>query len=329
MSNLSGRVARLAVAPILAAGLLAAANPARADEGGTSLYILGSGGPGTAILPPVRGVYFVNSLYSYRGGSGADARFPVGGNLVVDLDARINADFATVLWVPSTDVAGGTLALGATLPVGEVDLDVSGVLTGPLGGSVGVAVSDSTFRVGDPVFSGMLGWNNGNYHFQVGAMVNVPVGDYREDRLANLALHRWAADTSVAMTWHDADTGWDLSGKAGVTFNGTNEYTDYNSGNDFHAELSVEKAFSKAFTAGVQLYHFRQISDDGGAGASLGPFKGQASGVGATASWNFTLAQRPASLRLRAFTEFDVRNRLEGDSVFLDFSIPLVMNVDP
>ncbi|WP_312783624.1 hypothetical protein [Brevundimonas sp.] len=39
------------------------------------------------------------------------------------------------------------------------------------------------------------------------------------------------------------------------------------------------------------------------------------------------IAQRPASLRLRAFKEFDVKNRLEGESVFLDFSIPLVMRM--
>lgn len=312
---------------LAAGGLLGLAQPASADEGGASVYLLGSGGPGTAIMPPVKGVFFSNSLYYYSGEAGGDKQFPIGGSVVADLNAAITADFATVLWVPSTDFAGGTLALGATLPVGEVDIDVSGVISGPAGGGVGVSKNDSAFVVGDPLVTALLGWSKGNYHLQVGAMVNLPIGDYRKDELANLAFHRWAADTSVAATWHDPASGWDVSGKAGVTFNGTNEHTDYNSGNDFHAELAVEKAFSEAFSAGVQLYHFQQISDDSGSGARLGAFKGKASGVGVTAAWNFKLAERPATLRLHAFTEFDVENRLEGDSIFLDFSIPLVMKL--
>jgi len=313
----------------LAAGGLALAQPASADEGGASVYLLGSGGPGTAIMPPVQGVFFSNTLYYYSGEAGGDKQFPIGGSVVADLNATIMADFATVLWVPTTDFAGGTLALGATLPVGDVDIDVSGVISGPAGGGLGLSRSDSAFVVGDPIVTALLGWTQGKYHLQVGAMVNVPIGDYRKDELANLAFHRWALDTSAAATWHDPESGWDISGKAGITFNGTNEHTDYNSGNDFHAELSVEKAFSEAFSAGVQLYHFQQISDDSGSGARLGAFKGKASGVGVTAAWNFKLAERPASLRLHAFTEFDVKNRLEGDSIFLDFSIPLVMKLPP
>lgn len=318
---------RLAICGFLLTAGLASAQTARADEGGASVYLLGSGGPGTAIMPPIKGVFFANTLYYYSGEADAGKQFPVGGNLVVGLDATIVADFATVLWVPTTDFAGGTLALGAVLPLGQPDINVSGVVTGPRGGTIGVSASDSAFVVGDPLLTALIGWKKDNFHVQAGATVNIPIGEYRKDELANLSFHRWAVDTSLALTWHDPKSGWDISGKAGVTFNGTNDYTDYDSGNDFHAELAIEKTFSKSFSAGVQLYHFRQISGDSGAGATLGPFKGEASGVGATAAWNFELVNRPASLRLHAFTEFDVTNRLKGDSIFLDFSIPLVMNI--
>jgi hypothetical protein len=313
------------IGTLLGAGLLALAVPAHADEGGSSLYLLGSGGPGTAIMAPVRGVFFSNTAYIYSGEADAGRQFPIGGSVVLDLKATVVADFATVLWVPSTDFLGGTLGLGATLPVGHPDIEASGLITGPGGGATGARRSDSAFVVGDPVLSGMLGWSQGNTHLQLSTMVNVPVGDYREDQLANLAFHRWAVDASAALTWHDAKSGWDVSGKAGLTFNGENDYTDYDSGNDFHAELSVEKTFSKAFSAGVQLYHLRQVSDDTGAGATLGPFRGEVTGAGATAAWNMMIGARPATLRLHAFTEFDVSNRLKGDAVMVDFSIPLVM----
>jgi len=114
---------------LAAGGLLGLARPASADEGGASVYLLGAGGPGTAIMPPVKGVFFSNALYYYSGEAGGDKQFPICGSVVADLNAAITADFATVLWVPSTDFAGGTLALGAALPVGEVDIDVSGVIS--------------------------------------------------------------------------------------------------------------------------------------------------------------------------------------------------------
>ncbi|KQW82001.1 SphA family protein [Brevundimonas sp. Root1279] len=313
------------------AGLAAAAAPdaAQASEGGASFYLLGSGGPGVGMVPPLKGTYFANSLYYYSGSAGGDRQFPVGGNVVLDLDATIVADFATVLWVPSTDIAGATLAVGLVIPFGEPDVTVSGVVTGPLGNSVGVSRSDSAFVFGDPVATAMLGWSEGKTHLNVSATVNIPVGDYREDQLANLSFNRWAVDTSVAATWHDPDSGWDVSGKVGVTFNGENEHTQYETGTELHVEGSVEKAFSKTFSAGLQAYHFDQLTGDSGPGSRLGPFKGRVTGLGATAAWNFEMAHRPASLRLRAFKEFNVENRLEGESLFLDFSIPLVVQMPP
>ena len=132
-----------------ALGLLFAA-PARATEGAVSIYLLGSGGPGAAVIPPIEGVFLSNVLYYYDAEAGGDVTFPVGGNIVADLQASILADFATVLWVPTAGLGGATVALALALPVGEPDVTVSAVIIGPLGGQVGVSRSDSAFIVGDP-----------------------------------------------------------------------------------------------------------------------------------------------------------------------------------
>ena len=70
------------------------ASPAEASEGGTSFYLLGSGGPGAAILPPVRGLFFDNTFH-FHGEAKGGRQFVVGGNLVAGLDATVNADFPT------------------------------------------------------------------------------------------------------------------------------------------------------------------------------------------------------------------------------------------
>ena len=314
------------VAAIAAA---ACAQQALASEGGASLYLLGSGGPGAAEMPPLKGVFLDNEAYYYKGSAKGDKQFLVGGNLVAGLDATIVADFPTVLWVPTTNFAGGTLAIGGAVPVGEPSVDVSAVLTGPLGNQFGVSASDSKLVIGDPIATAALGWKHGDLHIQASTIVNIPIGQYREGQLANLAFHRWAGDASLAMTWNDGKSGWDVTGKAGFTFNGKNDDTDYTTGTEFHLEGSIEKKLSKTWSAGLQAYYFDQVSGDTGSGATLGSFKGEVTGVGVTAAHSFILGKMPASLRFRAFTEFDAKNRLEGNSVWLGLSLPLSMKMPP
>ena len=311
----------------LVVALAAGAHQAQASEGGASLYLLGSGGPGAAVMPPLKGVFFDNEAYYYKGSSSGDKRFVVGGNVVAGLDAKILADFATVLWVPTTDLNGVTVAFGAALPVGEPDVDVNVVLTGRRGNQVGLSASDSAFVVGDPIATAMLGWKKGDLHFQVATMLNVPIGDYRKDELANLAFHRWAFDSSFAVSWHDEKSGWDVSGKAGLTLNGENPHTDYQTGTEMHLEAAIEKTFSPQWSAGLQGYYFKQVSADRGLGAKLGPFQGEVTGVGATAAYNFKIGHMPATLRARAFTEFNATNRMEGDSFWLGLSVPLSLKM--
>src|SRR5262245_50906307 len=309
--------------------LLPCAAAAQASESGVSFYLLGSGGPGAAMLPPIEGIFVDNSYYHYHGEAKADRQFIVGGNLVAGLDATMDADFGTVLWVPTTSFAGGTLAVGGTLVVGRPDMKVDAVISGPQGNPVSISLQDDAWIVADPVATAALGWTIAkNTHLSTAATVNVPVGHYREGQLANLAFHRWVLDVSTALSWHDAEAGWDASAKTGLTFNGENDVTDYDTGTEFHLEGSVERIFSKQFSAGVQAYHFQQISGDSGAGARLGSFKGRVSSVGATAACNFQLGRVPVNMRGRAFKEFGEKNRLaNGTAIFLSLSFPIHVNM--
>jgi hypothetical protein len=303
------------------------AGKAHAVEGGGSLYLLGSGGPEAAVLPPLQGVYFDNMLYYYDGSAGAGKQFEVGGNVVANLRARIAADFATVAWVPTTNLGGGTLLIGGALPFGDPAVDVSAIITGPLGRQIGISRQQVALFVGDPVGTASLGWKFGDFYVAGSALLNVPIGIYHPGQLSNLAFHRWAGDTSLAVTWHEPKTGWDVSGKAGFTFNGTNPSDQYTSGSEFHIEGSIEKALSPRWAIGGQAYYYDQITGDSGSGAKLGPFEGRVVGVGGTAAYNFTVGHTPVSLRGRVMTEFNAVNRLQGTSYWLDLAFPLAMKM--
>ena len=317
--------ARLCWAVAIAA--VACAPPALSVEGGASVYLLGSSGPEAAVMPPLQGVFFNNPLYYYDGSAGGGKDFVVGGRVVAGLNAKVVADFPTVLWVPTTNLFGGTLAVGGVLPFGDPTVNVSAVLAGPNGNSLNVSRSDSAFVVGDPLVTAAYGWKTGDYHIQLSTLVNIPIGDYRVGQLANLAFHRWAGDESLAFTWHDDKSGWDVSTKTGFTFNGTNDATHYSSGTEFHAEGSIEKRLSPQWRLGVQSYYYHKVTGDSGSGAVLGPFEGQVVGVGGTAAYDFKIGKMPATLRLTGFNEFDAANRMQGYSLWLALSVPLSLKL--
>lgn len=326
MRNRRAPPRRFAGLAALAAGVLLSA-PAWATEGGASFYLLGSGGPQAAVLPPLKGVYFANTFFYYDGASRLDKPLIYNGNILANVKGTIAADFPTVLVAPWQSVLGGNFVAGLAIPFGHVSVDGNVVLTGPLGNQIGLSRGDDAFVVGDPVLSVAQGWTRGVVHFDIANLLNVPIGDYREGKAANLAFHRWADDLSFAVTRLDPKDGWDLSAKTGFTFNGENPATDYRTGTEWHLEAAVEKQITPAWALGVQAYQFSQVSGDSGSGAKLGPFEGRVTGVGGEAAYSFTVGKTPVTLRLHGTSEFNASNRLQGHSIWFDLSLPLHMQL--
>ncbi|MEH2528441.1 MULTISPECIES: SphA family protein [unclassified Bradyrhizobium] len=296
--------------------------PAGAAENGVGFYLLGSRGPMAGFIPPP-GVYFQNDAYYYNGNASASRSLPFNGQIVAGVDARIWVEMPTLLWSTPVQILGGNLAFSVTQPIGGPSIDVGARLTGPLGNTIATGLHDSVFTIGDPVLAAMVGWHHGNFHWQTGVMVNTPIGDYREGALANIAFHRWGSDVYGAFTWLDPKIGLDLSLAAGVTFNGTNDFTQYRTGNEFHLEWAAEQHFSKQFSMGLIGYYYQQITGDSGLGATLGPFKGNVVALGGTMGFNFDVGQLPWSVRLKVYKEVHVENRLEGAGGFLTLAVPL------
>jgi len=297
------------------------ASGSHAAEGGAGFYLLGSKGPAAAIMPPP-GIFFSNDIYIYSGDLGGGAPLPTGGRLAVGVEGKAAVDVPTVLWVLPEEVLGAHLGLSASLPFGWKETSADLTLSGPRGGTASGSVTDPVFTIGDPVLGGMLGWENGNLHWETGLLVNVPIGDYQKGEISNIAFHHWGADVSAAATWLDPTIGLDLSGVVGMTFNAENPATDYRTGNEFHFEWAAVQHFNQQFDAGLVGYYYKQVTGDSGAGARS-DFKGEVAAIGATIGWNFKAGELPISTRIKYFHEFADTNRARGDAVILTVSMPL------
>jgi hypothetical protein len=296
--------------------------PTYAAENGTGFYLLGSRGPAAAIMPP-SGIYFQKPFYFYSGELGGGKQLPTGGKLAAGVRGDVFFTAPTVLWVAPEEILGGKLGLTAITPIGWMKSSADVTFDGPLLGHREASISDQVFAYGDPVVGGMLGWESGNFHYQFGTSINVPIGDYQKGEIANLAFHRWAADVYGAATYLDPATGWDFSGVLGLTFNGENPATDYKTGTEFHYEGAITKHFNQQFSAGIVGYYYHQVTGDSGDGATLGDFKGQVAALGASVGYNFLVGQTPVATELKFYHEFAAENRAEGNAIFATITIPL------
>jgi hypothetical protein len=309
-------------AAILSLGSIASA---RAAENGVSWYLLGFKGPGAALTPP-EGVFIQNDLYTFSGSAKAARDLPLNGYVGAGIKGTAIADMMSILWVTPAEIFGGKLGVSLTQPVGGPTITASAAAVPPFGirGPLAVGAHDSASFFGDPIATAFLGWNAGQWHIQAGTSTNVPIGYYDTTGFANLSFHRWATDLFASATWLDPTAGIDISSTVGYTINGTNNFTNYKTGNEVHLEGSISKALTKEFSVGLLGYYYQQVTADSGAGATLGSFEGRVAAIGATAAYNFQVGIIPISARVKVFKEFDAKNRLNDGTVgFLTLAMPI------
>jgi hypothetical protein len=310
-------------------GLLSLSRDARAAEGAHGVYLLGLRATGAGIMPPP-GVYFSNNLYYYEGKAAANLVFPtVGGQSIANVSAKVRLDLASLAWSTPLQIFGGNLAFSGLLPIGGPVVNAGATLTSPVLPTVTAGRNDSIFSYGDPAIGASIGWHSGHFHWTVGVTGFVPIGDYREGAIANVANHRLAADVGGAITWFDPVIGLDLSAAMGVTFNKENTATNYKTGDELHLEWAATYNLDRQFSIGVVGYYYNQLTGDSGTGAILGRFKGEVTAIGGTVGYNFKLGELPVATRLKVYREFDVRNRLEGTAGYFTLSMPLYVSHIP
>jgi hypothetical protein len=152
-------------------------------------------------------------------------------------------------------------------------------------------------------------------------MGDIPVGDYDPNRLANLGLGHGAIDWGGGYTYFNPQSGNEFSGVAGLTYNFINPDTQYRNGVDFHFDWGASHSFTKQFHAGLVGYHFQQISDDSGAGATLGGFRSRIAGVGPQVGFLFPVGDLPGYVNVKAYKEFAAEHRPDGWNAWLTFAI--------
>jgi hypothetical protein len=265
---------------------------------------------------PDPGFYLRSDFYHYSGDAGGK-RVVKFGEIRAEIEVDATMYMLTGLKVLDREVLGGRYAFGVFVPTVYTDLSTEIVL----GSETIPAEADRTAFGGPGLVPVSLFWNVGNFHINASETITTPFGSYDAGRDVDSGLNYWTFETLVAATYLHPKKGFEISGALGHLYNTENDDTDYQTGQELHLEYMFNQFLSETLAVGVQGFFYRQITGDSGSGAVLGDFEGEASGVGPALLWVPKIGSREVVISAKWLHEFDVEHRLEGDHVFLNFTL--------
>jgi len=308
-------VARLIAATF---ALVLASGTAVAEEGGTGHYLAGSMASFIDTAPAKEAFLMRLNVVNYDGSIGKTEPLPLAGLTAAGVDAKSTGVGLTAVWRPAFEIGEGwSYAMTATIPY--IWLDVSADVTAK---GVTARRGSSVSGLGDIVLQPLLVNQNINPDFNINYRLSLyaPTGSYELGRLANTGKNFWTVEPTVGFMYLGQKNGIEASVFAGADFNGTNTATDYKSGTQLHIDSTFAQHFPLAgglAGVGLNLFYYKQVTDDSGSGATLGAFRGKTLGLGPVASFVTKLGGHDLVSEFKWIHENETQNRLQGDTVWL------------
>ncbi|BAC47934.1 blr2669 [Bradyrhizobium diazoefficiens USDA 110] len=152
-------------------------------------------------------------------------------------------------------------------------------------------------------------------------MGDIPVGAYQSARLANIGLGHGTIDAGGGYTDFNPQTGHELSGVLGFTYNFKNTDTQYQCGVGMYFDWGASQILTKPIQVGLVGYVYKQLGCDSGSGDRLGCFRSQVASVGRQVGFIFPVGDMQGYLNLKAYKEFAAENRPDGWNAWVTFVI--------
>ena len=289
------------------------------EEGGSGHYAPGGNASFIDTLPGKPGLAIANFFNSYDGSASFSKQIPTGGLITGGLDATAYSDLIVALYETPFRLLGGNYAVGVAIPF--VWLKAKGEVTGPDGATF--TVRDSASGIGDILFYPfMLGWTGlgGDLKSDFRFGIYAPTGDYDKGALANVGKNYWTFEPAASFSYISSKIGLELTGFAGVDFNTENHATDYQTGTQFHFDVTVAEhlpLLGGVIGIGANGFYYQQVTGDSSPfDAILGDFKGRTVGIGPVLSYITKVFGKDLAAEVKWLPELDVKNRLEGDFIW-------------
>jgi hypothetical protein len=285
------------------AGMAAMVPVAQATEFGGSTYPAAENFLVGAAPPP--GFYVLGYGTAYSSTKNSDN----GGNanaFTPNFKLDVKAAVGRFVWSTDKQVMGGNLLVHTIIPVVDLTLGIGGQSQNKTG------VGDITLG------SGVAFHHSQDLHSVVALDVVAPTGDYKSTDLANIGRHYWSVQPTYMMSYIQP-TGFNGDFKLTFSFNKENSATKYKSGTEAFLDYSVGYGLGNGWTVGVGGYVTQQLTDDSGAGATIGANKKSGYAIGPSIRY-MTPSHWFITAKLQQ--EQNMRNTAEGTQLWIKAAIP-------
>ncbi|MCA8299061.1 transporter [Burkholderia aenigmatica] len=281
---------------------------ADATENGLISYPVGVNTVLDGVLPPPGATQFYNYTLYYVANKFAGSN---GKNLIpgFHLDAFVDAPRVVHTW--GTTFGPFSVSSGVIAPVFHLHL------TTPGGTGNRTALGDIILE------PWLINYANPSHTFFafLATDVAVPSGAYSVNRMANTGLNTYALMPYISTTWFPTPA-WEISTTTLVEIQSPNSATHYHSGVVGTLDYLVGYSLNNKVQFGLQGYFLKQVTDDtvNGVPAQDGGFRGQAVAIGPQLRYMWSPA---AGIVFKYQHEFAVRNRPQGEKLWMEVSFPL------
>ncbi len=243
------------------------------------------------------------------------------GHLGMDLKGRADLVFFVPTYTFERSLWGGRPSVGLGIGGGRTRTAIEATLTMPGGGTISGAERHALTGLTDIYPMANIKWNDGANNYMAYVSGVLPVGSYRQSRLANTGANRWAVDAGAGYTYLKKRTEFSIVG--GLNYKGRNPDTDYRHGAEAHIDWATSYFLAPHLHAGLVGYFYRQLRSDSGSGALPGAFKSRVNGIGPQAGMFFEAGGRMYYVNARAYHEWGAKNHAEGWNFWLTLVVPL------
>lgn len=294
----------------------------QAEEGASGHYMPGATASFIDTLPGRPGLAVANFFNYYDASASRSKQIPVGGLISGGLDATAYSNTVVALYQTPLRLLGGNYGVGVAIPY--VWVEAKGEVRVTYGGNtITRSKTDKADGIGDILlYPLMIGWTafNRDLKYDVRLGIYAPTGDYDKGALANVGKNYWTIEPAVSLSYLSSKIGLELSGFAGLDFNTENNDTDYQSGTQFHLDITAAEhlpLWGGLIGVGANFFYYQQIEADSGPGTEvLGDFKGRSIGIGPVVSYVTKVWSKDLVAEVKWLPELDVSNRLEGDYIW-------------
>lgn len=233
----------------LAAGILIlgfTASPARATEGGGSVYPSGVETVVPGLIPAPGGSLFAEFDDFFQANGLVDGH---GHQVMPGFHLRVSAFAVKFVHNWGVHVLGGTLVSYVGAPVLYEHVDGPGFR------------GDNTGLSNLIVQPLAVSYDKGAWHWWYGADMYTPGLTYNKNALVNIGQHNWGAAPTSAFSWLPSHS-TEVSSKVQYIVNATDPATNYRSGNEFIWEYDGMHNVAKKVAVGVNGFNYFQTTSD-------------------------------------------------------------------